>query len=108
MDLIELASEVERAAHPDTELGRRVLSACGLDPGGSNPLESLDAALTLIAPDHWWMIGKGKCTDEEPMYGAQILGAFADGKVIAEADNDTSAALALCAAALRARAREGE
>jgi len=69
---------------------------------------SLDAALTLLGPGYWWIIGKGKTTATEPTYGAQVFAAGNGQHPIGEAENDASAALALCAAALRARAREGE
>lgn len=62
---------------------------------------SIDAALTLIPDGMWWLIGKGRTRPDEPLYGVQIL----DGeRVVAEAETEASAALAICAAALRARA----
>lgn len=62
---------------------------------------SVDAALTLIPDGMWWLIGKGRTRPDEPLYGVQIL----DGeRVVAEAETESSVALAICAAALRARA----
>lgn len=74
-------------------------------PGNTIPTprytESADAALTLIPDGMWWLIGKGRTRPDEPLYGVQIL----DGeRVAAEAETEASAALAICAAALRARA----
>lgn len=62
---------------------------------------SVDCALTLVSDGMWWLIGKGRTRPDEPLYGVQIL----DGeRVVAEAETEASAALAICAAALRARA----
>lgn len=68
--------------------------------------ESLDAAVSLI-PDHlWWCIAKGKTRPDEPMYGAQILGGAqipGGARMVAEAETDASAAMAICIAVLKSR-----
>ena len=106
-----LAHRCEQATGPDRELGKGVLKACGwteviafghswLRPDGSplmasslpDPTASLDAALTLV-PEGWqWEVqGRG-------------LALVHDGKKFIHKGRAATPALALCAAALRARA----
>lgn len=66
---------------------------------------SLDAAVTLVPPNTYWMIGKGKESADEPLYGAIIETALLSRRVeLGVGESDKHEALALCAAALRARA----
>jgi hypothetical protein len=63
---------------------------------------SLDAAIALterVLPGSWWIIAKGKMTDAEPLYGAQML--FGADDVIGEGEGPTPA-IALVLATLRA------
>lgn len=68
----------------------------------------LDAATTLVPEGCGWLVGWGQTRDDEPMGGAQItrharfIGHSANYDTIADAEASTPA-LALCAAALRAR-----
>jgi hypothetical protein len=65
---------------------------------------SLDAATTLLHPDHWWLLGKGRTRVDEPLCGVQIRAASLDEDiVIAEAEHPTSLVLAICSAALKVR-----
>jgi hypothetical protein len=64
---------------------------------------SLDAALTLVPDDCWYLIGCGRVRPEEPLYGAQIMRPLADRPIIGEGEHPASQAIALCIAALRAR-----
>lgn len=70
---------------------------------------SLDAALTLVPEGTWWVAGFGRRTKAEPLGGAAIYYStgLAMGTLVAEAEAATPA-LALCAAALRARLIEIE
>lgn len=63
---------------------------------------SLDAALTLIPENQWFLMGAGKTRPDEPLYGVQIIRQNSD-TVIAEAEHDGGLAIALCISALRAR-----
>lgn len=70
---------------------------------------SLDAAMTLVPEGHGWLAGWGQVTVAEPMGGAKItrhdrfIGYSENYDTIADGEGATPA-LALCAAALRARA----
>ena len=63
---------------------------------------SLDAAMTLVPEGMGWLIGRGQLFDSEPPYGASICHMRDPDKVYGAAES-TSAPLALCIAALRAR-----
>lgn len=63
---------------------------------------SLDAAMALVPEDMYWHVGHGRTRDDEPLGGASIIEPFTL-KTFAEAEAVT-AALALTAASLRARA----
>lgn len=75
-------------------------------PGApGNPVNSLehfstsvDDALTLFPDDLWWCLAKGKTRPGEPLYGARIVSGDA---VLAEAETDAGAAVALCIAKLK-------
>jgi hypothetical protein len=112
----ELDAEIAQAIHPGSEWrpystrGRikwlfasngRIL-VYGTD-GLERYTSSLDAAATLMPDKLYWLLSKGRTRPDEPIYGAQ---AFRPGNDVpfGEAETDTSAAAALCSAALRARA----
>ena len=63
---------------------------------------SLDDAVELVPKDLYWHIGYGKTRDDEPLGAAQIISPESL-ETIAESEAST-ATLALCAVALRARA----
>ena len=102
----DLIARIESAAEGSEALDREIGLITGR--GYFNPpclgsyyfTRSLDAAMTLIPANRFWLLGKGRTRPDEPMYGAQILDG---GYVIAESENDASPALALCAAVLKAR-----
>lgn len=66
---------------------------------------SVDDALDLVPVGKWYLAGKGKTREDEPLYGAQILGGeiLERDTVIAEGEHDAHQALAICIAAIRAR-----
>lgn len=66
---------------------------------------SLDAALTLVPEGMWWLVGCGQINPTEPLYGAQIRrpGFSTGGEVVCETEHNHMA-IALCLAALKARA----
>lgn len=73
-----------------------------VDYTSPNYTASIDAALTLVPEGHYWHAAHGKTRDDEPLGGASIIesGTLA---TISEGEAPT-AAIALCIAALRARA----
>jgi hypothetical protein len=68
--------------------------------GNANYVHSLDAAIHVVLPHRYWLIGKGKTRPTEPLYGAQVL---IGEQVTAEAESDVSPALALVIAGLKDR-----
>lgn len=66
---------------------------------------SLDAAIGLLPPDIYWMVGAGVVRPGEPLYGA-ILTHPNSMQEIATGETDVSAALACCIAALKAKIKE--
>ena len=112
----ELDAEIAQAIHPGSEWrpystrgrikwlfasdGRTLVY--GLDSLKRYTV-SVDAAMTLMPDKLYWLLGKGRTRPDEPIYGAQ---AFRPGNdvTVGEAETDTSAAAALCAVAIRARA----
>lgn len=124
-----LIARVEAATEGSAELDLDILNALGprqwiwLDrrdetitheqygPGAvGNPVtsmdrlsRSLDAAMTLIPDDLWWILGKGRTRPNEPLYGVQLRNPSGPDAVAAEAEHPTSIAVAICLAALKAR-----
>jgi len=111
--LLALAERCEQAAGPDRELDAeiaRFLVLAGAEDiarsryGWSYFTASLDAAVTLV-PEGWkWSLD---WTQRAPYLDCAVAAAFAHGSGINPADTEAAAkttALALCAAALRARA----
>lgn len=130
MDLLHLAERCEKAAEPDRPLSWDIWEAIGKpkvddwSKAGSAPAYtvSLDAAMTL-APEGWWLSGFGKVGGETFQFGLQDTFRSAAEERRARYRGEpltkwtgsraaSSPALALCAAALRARAasvdRSGE
>jgi hypothetical protein len=64
---------------------------------------SIDVAITLLPDGFYWILGHGKVGESEPLGGAYVFEPNSGNTPIATAEAST-AALALCAAALRARA----
>lgn len=127
-----LPDRIERAEGPCRELDAEIAAAVGVkhgpDSGWCNNhngdywtvdesapayTASLDAATTLVPEGCGWFAAWGQTSPSEPMGGAIITAhaKFAGYDVandpIAEAEAATPA-LALCAAALRAHAGEGQ
>lgn len=69
---------------------------------------SLDAAIALaerILPGCGLLLGKGRTRPDEPLFGAQIYATamgYRDEEPVAEAEHNSSLALALCLAIIRA------
>jgi len=64
----------------------------------------LDAALTLLHPDHWYLLGKGRARPDEPLYGVIIRAANLQEEItVAEAEHPASMAICVCLAALKAK-----
>ena len=62
--------------------------------------DSLDAAVSLVPNDLYYLIGRGRSHPDEPLFAAQVL----DGAdVVGEAEHDANAPIALVIAALLAR-----
>jgi hypothetical protein len=116
MTFIELAERCEAAEGPDRELDRAIELAIFPDRISPCPTvellaysASLDAAMTLV-PEGWGRIELGRyvgggeagadrwCTLAFPDWEGDVLDV--------EAENCATEALALCAAALRARAAQ--
>jgi hypothetical protein len=115
-DLVELAERVEKATGPDRELdmaiclaldtGRRV-TGDGRWLGPDEFTESLDAARELVPEGLEWRLEQRHSKGMYPAY-ASLWGRGASD--IDHHDNATgkTPALALCAAALRARAHTAQ
>jgi hypothetical protein len=109
---IALAERCEQAAGPDAGLDLAMWTTF-LDTPGFQPLSpwrtdytaSLDAAVTLVPEGYYWQAANGKRRHSEPQACADLFVAHGPnrGDMSFTADAAT-AALALCAAALRARA----
>lgn len=111
--MTDLISRLGAATVPSRELDAEIAATFGLtgppsgyDAGFEWPryTESIDATVTLVAEDHYWIIVKGKTRTDEPMYGAQILWPN-DGAsdIIGEGENNANAAIALVIAILKSR-----
>ena len=115
-DLQSLISRLEKAEGPDWKLSQDIGEAIGAQPRYEHPASqepthlnytaSLDAAVGLV-PEGWlWVVG----TDPDPgkMYFATLRGPLdqkrPEGQF--EAGFSNSPAIALCIAALKARASE--
>lgn len=122
---VDLIARLEKASGPDRELANEVLLACGwkineygdegptrsiewvnpdpngidyLDGGQPDPTTSIDAAVTLVPDGYGWAVNsdRGRCCAN---YRHQVTGAKPDFPTSA-----ATPAIALCIAALRARA----
>jgi len=131
MAMNDLIARLEAATGPDRELDAEIYrTAVGLGmyetivhrfgdffvrnyPGPPEPeyrrlpryTASLDAAMTLVPADAYWIFGKGRTRPDEPLFGFQILDP-ATNDVIAEAEHENRE-ICVCIAALRARASDG-
>ena len=113
-----LDRSIFKACHrPTVWAGSRVISWFGDGPYGCNTEDgkrhldcinapnytaSIDTAVSLVPEGFYWHVGHGRTRDDEPLGGASVIAA-GSLETISEAEA-TTAALALCAAALRARA----
>lgn len=107
-DLEQLALRCEQAEGPDKFLGREVLLACGkgyVSPlyRWLDPTASIDATLTLVpeGEERWPQVEYLGPNPNNARTGHRVWLWLRSGKVRGE--HPTSFALALCAAALRAR-----
>jgi hypothetical protein len=109
--LMELADRCEKAMGPDRELDEAILKA-GWATGnkrtdlGPRFTASLDAAMQLV-PDGWfWTAMNARDGKEKPIVGQGLaIVASPDDLHAREPSEAATPALALCAAALRARAQ---
>lgn len=100
-----LDSAITAAVHPEYAAEGTSSATARVRPYTS----SLDAAVTLVPPNTYWHVGKGKLTADEPLYGAIVEEAKLDSPVeLGGGESDKHEALALCAAALKARAALAE
>ena len=101
-DLLKLAERCEAAEGPDRELDLDIMrwaENIGGDPANARPYTaSIDAALMLVPKRHTWTLYADGCAGVCPKRDDDDL---ADGTIWA-----ATPALALCAAALRARSKE--
>lgn len=124
-DLTALIHKLEQAKEGSRELDEAIAEAVGYtlaptatgvntycepDDGdyiGTAPrfTRSLDAAMTLVG-GFYWIIGMGKTKPKEPMYAAEIFAVNPHKELLAEAEHNASAPLALCLASLRARQQQ--
>lgn len=117
----EFISQLEKATGPDRALADEVLIACGwvadsndegevtawYDPNGiqhgpldlPDPTGSIDAALTLVPEWHKWSVACGK----RVQYVARVAPTKSNHGC-SDGECDSTPAIALCIAALRARA----
>jgi hypothetical protein len=100
--LLALADRCEQAAGPDYELDLAIWTSLvilsGFRPSRTDYTASLDAAVTLVPEGHEWLRKSGQCmtvyrVPADPKEWARHIDA-----------RGATPALALCAAALRARA----
>jgi len=127
IDLTNLIARVEAATGPDRGLDADILcavrpewkwdrstqqptgwvsmaSGSGISCPAPHFTASVDDAMTMLDPDHWWCMGKGRTRPDEPIYGIVIFNADLDRQVpVAEGEHPTSLPLAICIAALKAR-----
>lgn len=102
----DLDAEIWMTLNPDwRSFARTKVGGWFTKDGATRPAsaytDSIDAALTIVPMSLYWLIGCGKVTPGEPLYGAQVLRH--DGSVVAEAESDATPAIAICIAALKAR-----
>jgi hypothetical protein len=117
-ELSSLIARLEKATEPSRELDADI---CDLLYGKSQgkfqsptlewarlwnhkPTASIDGALTLLPPGQYWIVGYGKNSEAEPLGGAVIYPPQGS-KLAPEAEAEAATpAIALCIAALKARA----
>lgn len=107
--LLELAERCEKAERPDrgldAEIHFRIKNGIGVGCASDAPAftGSLDAALTLVPEGHDVTITQANGPDRTDWYGrVKFRTPYGDG--LLKKGNAMNGALALCAAALRARA----
>jgi hypothetical protein len=106
--LLELAERCENVSGPEYGLEFDIALALRRDAHPPKPYTaSLDAAMTLVPEGLGWVAGYGRCSADEKLSAAMIAPSalhpfdpVQEPIAVAEA---ASPALALCAAALRAR-----
>lgn len=119
-DLSQLIERIEAASGPDRELDMLIQNACRKGrkrhhtdsyraANAPRYTASIDAAMTLV-PTGWLMAGLWERNTNRPnwRWKAELWSPDADRDVSGIARNSESPALAICAAALRARIKEME
>jgi len=111
MNLLELAERVEKAERSNEFLDAEIDLIVQPDWGGDAPLytHSLDAAMQLVPEDTddtawFWTVGHDGDGPDPSEFKARLLGARAFSAQIETVSTGATPALALTAAALRARA----
>ncbi len=117
IDLITLAERCEAASRADRAIDHDIALFVGAKASNGvlniapRYTASIDAALTLVPVGMGWTAGWGQVLPNEPMGGAivvrnaRFIGYDANYDAVAFGEA-TTPALALCAAAIRARATE--
>lgn len=98
--LLDLAAKVE-AGPPSLDLEHEIRDSFGFH---GHLTRSVDDAMTMIPPGLYWFTGKGKVTQEEPMFAAILCEPESTDVEIGKAENDHNPASCLAAACLRAMA----
>lgn len=121
-DLNELAAACERASGPDRDIDSLIKEAIGdswdysadwgprenCRPVGKAYTALLDAALAIVPHGYHWQIGNG--VEADGPFAAEYIDqpyAWCSREPTGELVSAATPALALCAAALRARAHQG-
>jgi hypothetical protein len=111
-----LIERLEKATGPDRELDLDIARLQGVTVMRRNwddtanvehtfhhYTESFDSARSLVPAGFYWLVSEGRTRDTEPLGGAQVFRPNYLVEPIAQAEHE-SAVIALCIAALKARA----
>lgn len=98
-ELLALAERCEKAVKPDRRLDEDIAYACRTKWPSPKYTSSVDAASKLLPPFWYWELQRGVVG-----CGSATIGKEGDWGPIVEYISAATPALALCAAALRARA----
>ena len=118
--MVDLIARLQAAEGPDRELDAEICALtapdiglhrqdgewfydCSIGRGRaviSHYTASVDAALSLVPDNLFWLAGKARIQPSEPLYGAQLI--LPPNTLVSEGEHNTSVAIALCIAALKA------
>lgn len=113
--MLDLITRLQAATGPAEDLDRAIWHAThpGETPFGW-PVAiypqytcSIDAAVALVPEGLGRMSGRGRTRPDEPLFGCILYSRMGRGKEVAQAETDAGEAIAICIAALRARAGGG-